>query len=137
MSIRAFGISVVATLCSGCVGFAFHGNEHHRADSPVLTADRAHYDSSNRRFPVPAKNQVLAAWGKPDRIEIEPQTNMDNRTRTMPTYHNMLTGIIISVSIIIARNMKNRTSVFLRFSIFPVNIGYDSRREGDYRSQHD
>jgi hypothetical protein len=78
MSSRAFGVSVVAALCSGCVGFAFHGNEHHRADNPILTADRAHYDgsdSSNRRFPVPTKNQVLAAWGKPDRIEMSSQGN--------------------------------------------------------------
>src|SRR3989344_6076184 len=73
MNIRAcLTTVVVAALCSGCVGFAVHGNDHHRAERPILSIDRARYfgeDSVNAKFPTPTKDDVLDAWGKPDRIE--------------------------------------------------------------------
>ena len=79
MSVRTCLAAVVtAALCSGCVGFAVHGDEHHRAERPILSIDRARYvgsDSVNNKFPTPTKGHVLDAWGKPDRIETSSQGN--------------------------------------------------------------
>jgi hypothetical protein len=71
-------IAVTAALCSGCVGFVVHGNEHHRAEKPILSVDRGRYlgsDGANGRFPVPTQSHVIQAWGKPDRVETSDQGN--------------------------------------------------------------
>ena len=79
MNVRALLSAVVtAVLCSGCVGFAVHGDEHHRAERPILSIDRARYfgsDSINGQFPVPTKSHVFDAWGKPDRVDTSSQGN--------------------------------------------------------------
>jgi hypothetical protein len=67
---------VTVSLCSGCAGFAVHGNDHYRAERPILSSDRARYfgaDSVNAKFRIPTKDQVLDAWGKPDRVETSSQ----------------------------------------------------------------
>ena len=66
------GSLAAVLLLSGCVGLVVHGNEQHRAENPILSLERARYlgaDGVSQTFPVPTKAQVLAAWGRPDRIE--------------------------------------------------------------------
>ena len=71
-SLRAAAVCFLALLCSGCIGFVIHDDEAHRAESPILSIDRARYFGSDgvpAKFPVPTKAHVLDAWDKPDRVE--------------------------------------------------------------------
>jgi sugar lactone lactonase YvrE len=70
---------MAAALCCGCA-IAPRGDEIFRVDKPVLSADRARYVDSDPdgEFPVVTKDQVLAAWGKPD--AIEPPQFIEDRT---------------------------------------------------------
>ena len=67
---RTIWALVSAGLCVGCA-FVPRGDEKFRMDKPVLSADRARYVGSDPagEFPVPTKDQVEAAWGKPDVVE--------------------------------------------------------------------
>jgi streptogramin lyase len=67
---RTYCALISAALCCGCV-IVPRGDETFRVDKPVVSADRARYVASDPvgEFPVATKDQVLAAWGKPDAIE--------------------------------------------------------------------
>ena len=69
-TVRKFVATVAVASCAGCA-IVPRGDETFRLEKPVLSADRARYVGSDPagEFPVPTKEQVLAAWGKPDVIE--------------------------------------------------------------------
>lgn len=77
---RTYCALILATLCCGCMLIVPRGDETFRVDKPALSADRARYVGSDLagEFPVATKDQVLAAWGKPD--AIEPPQVIDEQT---------------------------------------------------------
>jgi len=69
--LRMLSLALSVALCSGCVGFATYGDVEHRRPFPVLSLDRARYAAYSNEYLPPNKNQLLAAWGSPDRIDTE------------------------------------------------------------------
>jgi streptogramin lyase len=95
---RTYCALISAALCCGCMLIVPRGDETFRVDKPVLSADRARYVASDPagEFPVATKDQVLAAWGKPDAIEppqvIEEQTTNQGKE---PAKDTRMRGVLL------------------------------------------